>query len=58
MRTYPGRRDDAMQWINDHLYFYQQYFLKSWHNMTPPQYGYLLITVAVIGWVMMKSGSR
>lgn len=48
----------AMQTINDHLYYYQSHTLRAWQNMTPAQYGYLLITIAVIGWIMMKSGSR
>jgi hypothetical protein len=45
-----------MQTVQDHLYYYQTHLLRSWHNMSPMQYGYLLITIAVIGWLMMKSG--
>jgi hypothetical protein len=48
----------AMRVITDHLYFYQKYFLSAWHNMTPMQYGYLLVTIAVVGWLCMKSAAR
>jgi hypothetical protein len=47
-----------MQTIQDHIYYYQRYAINSWHNMTPSQYGCLLITIAVIGWLLMKSGGR
>jgi len=48
----------AMQVVTDHLRFYQNYLLSSWHNMTPMQYGYLLVTIAVVGWICMKSAGR
>lgn len=44
-----------MQFVLDYLYYYKTFALRSWHNMTPAQYGCLLITIAVVGWVMMKS---
>ena len=47
-----------MHVVWDHLYFYQKYFLSAWHNMTPMQYGYLLVTIAVVGWLCMKSAPR
>ena len=47
-----------MRVVTDHLYFYQKYFLSAWHNMTPMQYGYLLVTIAVVGWLCMKSAAR
>ena len=51
-------REMAMQVVTDHLRFYQNYLLSSWHNMTPMQYGYLLVTIAVVGWICMKSAGR
>ena len=48
----------AMQVVWDHLYFYKKFLLSSWHNMTPMQYGYLLVTIAVVGWLSMKSAAR
>lgn len=47
-----------MQVVTDHLLFYKKYLLSSWHNMTPMQYGYLLVAIAVTGWVCMKSSAR
>jgi len=38
--------------------YYSEYASNAWTNMTPPQYGILLISVAVFGWLLMKSGSR
>lgn len=47
-----------MRTISDYFYFYERFLLQSWHNMTPAQYGCLLISIAVAGWLMMKSGGR
>jgi hypothetical protein len=47
-----------MQVVWDFLYFYQTSALKAWQNMSPMQYGYLTVTIAVIGWACMKSGAR
>jgi hypothetical protein len=47
-----------MQTIYDHMYFYRKFFYQAWENMTPMQYGFLLVSVAVVGWIMMKSGAR
>ena len=38
--------------------FYQSYISNKWDNMTPLEYGYLLVTIAVIGYLAMKSGAR
>jgi hypothetical protein len=51
-------RGTVMSVVTDHLHFYQKYFLSAWHNMTPMQYGYLLVTIAVVGWLCMKSAPR
>ncbi|MBI3862124.1 MAG: hypothetical protein HY290_09540 [Planctomycetia bacterium] len=47
-----------MQVVWEHLEFYKQYLAGAWANMTPMQYGYLLVSIAVTGWALMKSGSR
>lgn len=47
-----------MQMVNDYLYYYHHHALRAWHNMTPTQYGSLLIAIAVTGWLLMKSGGR
>jgi hypothetical protein len=38
--------------------FYSQYAANAWANMTPSQYGIILVSVAVFGWILMKSGAR
>ena len=47
-----------MRMIQEYLDFYQKFLMESWHNMTPTRYGFLLVTIAVVGWLMMKSGRR
>jgi hypothetical protein len=47
-----------MQVVWDHLSFYRSFLLSAWNNMTPMQYGYLLVSIAVTGWLLMKSGAR
>ena len=47
-----------MQSVYDYFDFYQRFLLGAWHNITPMQYGYLLVAVAVIGWTLMKGGPR
>ncbi|HVJ69277.1 MAG TPA: hypothetical protein VM510_14920 [Caulifigura sp.] len=44
--------------ISRYAAFYKQYAASVWTNMTPSQYGVMLISVAVFGWILMKSGSR
>lgn len=38
--------------------FYQDYAQNKWANLTPMQYGILLISVGVVGWILMKNASR
>lgn len=44
--------------VSRYVSFYSQYAASAWANMTPPQYGIVLVSVAVFGWILMKSGSR
>ena len=37
--------------------YYVQFASNAWTNMTPQQYGIILVSVAFFGWVLMKSGS-
>jgi hypothetical protein len=43
-----------------HYWFnvYSNLLMKYWNNMTPSQYGGLLITVSLIGWLLMKNGAK
>ncbi len=44
--------------VNHYLRFYRDYALDRWNEMTPMQYGCLLISIAVFGWLLMKSGMK
>lgn len=44
--------------IGRYATFYSQYATDAWINMTPSQYGVVLISVAFFGWILMKSGNR
>jgi hypothetical protein len=44
--------------IGRYFDFYCQYAADKWENLTPMQYGSLLISVGVFGWILMKSGRR
>jgi hypothetical protein len=60
----PFPADDPMlpaSFSNDvqfYLRFYREYALDRWNEMTPMQYGCLLISIAVFGWLLMKSGIK
>ncbi len=47
-----------MQTVNDYFYFYKRYFFEAWNNMTPMEYGFMLVAIAAIGWLLMKSAPR
>lgn len=44
--------------VTRYLNFYADYAMQKWDNITPMQYGYLLIGVGIFGWVLMKSIRR
>lgn len=44
--------------VGRYLDFYCRYAADKWNNLTPMQYGSLLISVGVFGWILMKSGRR
>ena len=52
------RTNIAMLNVNYYLSFYKNFFLRGWNNLTPMQYGMLLVGVAVIGYLLMKSGAK
>lgn len=47
-----------MHHVHYYLSFYKSFLLRAWDNMTPLQYGCILIAVAVIGYLLMKSGAK
>ena len=44
-----------MQTIIYHLDFYQQFLVGAWDKMTLMQYGCVLISIGISGWLLMKS---
>ena len=54
----PWPRDSMMPNVHYYLSFYKNFFLRAWNNITPMQYGMLLVAVAVIGYLLMKSGAK
>ncbi|WP_291177815.1 hypothetical protein [Gimesia sp.] len=38
--------------------FYISYLNKRWDNISPMEYGVVLVTIAVIGWLLMRSGAK
>lgn len=41
-----------------YLRWYRDYFLECWADMGPTEYGILLISIGVFGWLLMKGGAR
>lgn len=41
-----------------YLHFYQEFAQDTWSNMTPMQYGTLLIGIGVFGWLLMKTSFK
>lgn len=46
-----------MQTISYHLQFYKSYLVGAWDNMSPMQYGFVLVTIGVAGWMLMRHGA-
>ena len=46
-----------MQTVSYHLRFYQSFIVSAWDNISPMQYGVLLVTIGITGWALMKSST-
>ena len=44
--------------IGSYLTVYKTTFVKFWNNLTPQQYASLLIIVAIVGFIAMRSKTR
>ena len=44
--------------FGEYMEFYRTYLLKQWNHMTPGKFVFILITVAVIGFIMMRSSTK
>ncbi|MEZ6058308.1 MAG: hypothetical protein R3C01_16535 [Planctomycetaceae bacterium] len=41
-----------------YMNFYQNYLAQKWDQMTPMQYGTVLISIGVVGWLLMRGSGR
>lgn len=44
--------------VSYYLRFYRNYALDRWDALTPMQYGVLLISIGVFGWILMKNAAN
>jgi len=38
--------------------YYYKLLMHSWRTMGPQEYGYLLVGIGLIGWLLLKSTSK
>lgn len=41
-----------------YVHFYREYAIDWWRHLSPMGYGTILISVAVLGWIMMRGSPR
>jgi hypothetical protein len=44
------------EWVFDYLYFYQKLLKARWNDLGPMDYTITLLTVAAVGWYLMRKG--
>lgn len=44
--------------FGEYMDFYYKFAIRQWNNLTPTSFSILLITVAVIGYLMMRSSTK
>ncbi len=49
---------DATVFASRYSKFYADYAVNWWNNISPVEYGGLLIVVSILGWVLMRGGGR
>jgi hypothetical protein len=50
---------DTIQGIwHEYSTFYINYLNKRWDNISPMEYGIVLVAIAFIGWLLMRNGMR
>lgn len=50
--------DSVFESVSFYLRYYQKSAIHAWDHMTPMQYGWILIAVAAIGFMFMRSGIK
>ena len=49
---------NASDYVSRYVHFYQKFLTQKWDNLTPMQYGTMIIVIAVFGWVLMRSARK
>jgi hypothetical protein len=44
--------------FGEYMEFYRSYLMKQWNHMTPGKFMFILITVAVVGFLAMRSSTK
>ena len=44
--------------VSYYLDYYQRFAAHQWQTMSPMEYGYLLIFIALCGWLLMKGSMK
>ncbi|QDV52449.1 MULTISPECIES: hypothetical protein [Gimesia] len=50
--------ESIMDTCREYSTFYINYLNKRWDNISPMEYGLVLVAIAFIGWVLMRNGTR
>lgn len=44
--------------VKQYPHYYYRLMMHWWDTMSPMDYGYLLVSIGVFGYLLMRSGSR
>ena len=44
--------------MGEYLDFYRKFLLRQWADMSPMEYGTMLVLIGVFGWILMKSSTK
>ncbi|MFI4852150.1 MAG: hypothetical protein ACIAZJ_23835 [Gimesia chilikensis] len=50
--------DTILETCHEYSNFYVNYLNKRWDNISPMEYGIVLVVIAFIGWLLMRNGMR
>jgi len=44
--------------VSYYVRFYRTYAIDTWDTLSPMQYGFLLVSIGVFGWILMKNAGH
>jgi len=50
--------DSVSSTVGEYYHFYTSYGARRWNNMSPMEYGTVLVMIAMMGWFLMKNAAR